>query len=249
MTGFPAALAYLALALFWVHTLLIAAAGWGECARLLRRFGGEGRPGRVLEGAGPQGQLATQRVRQVGRSKGDAAIHFHDRARESEVFGGRVAIGGEERALAPGRGEVWGVRAGLAAASRCPGAEAFAQAHPRATRAAGWERSVEVSLGPGDPVWLIEGPEGPVIAGEDPRGWRTRALAATVGLVAVLLVFGAGCTALCLWPPAFGAVSKVGAFAALVAFNLFQLFGKLHREAIQPPGSRALRGLWRDAGS
>lgn len=245
MTGFPAALAYFALALFWVHTLLIAAAGWGECARLLRRWGGAGRPGRVLEGAGPQGQLATHRVRQVGRSKGDAAIWFHDRAHEAEVFGGRVAVEGETRALAEGRGAVWVAGAAQARAGRCPGAQAFAQAHARATKAAGWERAVEVSLGPGDLVWLCEGAEGLLVAGEDPRRWQARARGLTTALVLGLLVLGAACTALCLWPPVFGTVSKVGAFAALVAFNLFQLFGKLHHDAIQPPGTRALRGVWR----
>ena len=51
-----------------------------------------------------------------------------------------------------------------------------------------------------------------------------------------------------LWPPVFGTVSKFGAFAALVAFNLIQLLGKLHRDAIQPPSSLALRGVWRGGG-
>jgi hypothetical protein len=52
------------------------------------------------------------------------------------------------------------------------------------------------------------------------------------------------CTALCLWPPVFGTVSKLGALAALVAFNLFQLLGKLHHEAIQPPSLRVQGGQW-----
>ena len=49
---------------------------------------------------------------------------------------------------------------------------------------------------------------------------------------------------MCLAEPAFGTVSKIGAFAALVVFNLFQLLGKLHHEAIQPPSRRALLGRW-----
>lgn len=243
MTGFPAALAYFALALFWLHTLLIAAAAWGEYARLSPRGRGA-RPGVVLEGSGPQGQLATHRVRQVGRTRGDGVIHFHDRAHEGALFGGTLALAEGPHALAPG-GAVWASRAAQDAAAACPGPAAFADAAPRATRAAGWERDVEVSLGPGDRVWLAEGPEGPLVAAEDPARWRRRALALTAALLVGLPAAAAACTLLCLWPPVFGDMSKLGALAALVAFNLFQLLGKLHRDAIQPPDARALGGVWR----
>ena len=55
---------------------------------------------------------------------------------------------------------------------------------------------------------------------------------------------GLHCTLLCLWPPVFGTLSKLGAFAAVLAFNLFQLLGKLHHDAIQPPSVRTLDGAW-----
>ncbi|MDC0675852.1 hypothetical protein [Nannocystis radixulma] len=243
MSGFPAALAYAALAMFWLNTLLVMAAGWGECARLLRRWGARARAGVVVEGTGPEGQIAVHRVRQVGRSKGDANIWFHDRAYEGEVLGGVVAVGAEQRALADAT--VWVSRARQRAAAACPDAQAFASAKPPATRAAGWGRAVEVSLGTGDRVWLSEGPDGVLIADADPARWRRKIAGLTVALVLGLGLVGALCTALCLWPPVFGTVSKLGALASLVVFNLFQLFGKLHHEAIQPPGHLALRGVWR----
>lgn len=246
MTGFPAALAYAALAIFWLNTLLIAAAGWGECARLLRSWGRRARVGIVVEGAGPAGQAAIHRVRQVGRSKGDPAIWFHDRAYEAEVPGGAVAIGTERVPLVSG--SVWIGRARQHAAAACPGAEAFAGARGPASRAAGWTRAVEVAIAVGDRVWLSEGPDGPLIADADPRQWRRKITGLTAALVLGLMALAIGCTALCLWPPVFGTVSKIGALVALVVFNLFQLFGKLHREAIQPPSSLALRGVWRAPG-
>lgn len=243
MSGFPAALAYAALALFWLNTLLIAAAGWGECARLLRAWGARARRGVVVEGAGPEGQIAVHRVRQVGRSSGDPTIHFHDRAHAGEVLGGTIALGDERRALASG--SVWVSRGRQAAAGACPDAETFTRAHGPATRAAGWERTVEVALGTGDVVWLSEGPDGLLLADADPARWRRKVAALTIALVLGVVTIAGACTALCLWPPVFGTVSKIGAFAALVGFNLFQLFGKLHHEAIQPPSTLALRGLWR----
>lgn len=249
MTGFPAALAYFALAWFWVNTLLVVAAGWQEYARLSAALGAA-RRGRVLEGAGPEGQLAEHRVVQVGRSKGDGKIYFHDRAREDAVYGGAVALLGEAapQAIAPGAGAVWAGRAQLEQAAACAGEPAFAEAYARATKASGWSRTVRAALVPGDPVWLATTPAGPLLAGCDPQAWRRGAAARTAGLVLGVSALAAGCTALCLWPPVFGTVSKLGAFAALVAFNLIQLFGKLHHDAIQPPGALALRGVWRRPG-
>lgn len=230
MSGFPAALAYFALGLFWVHTLLIAAAGIGEAAELLRAYGGAVKRQVVSSGAGPGGQFAVHRVRQVGRSRGDGKVWFHDRAYESELFGAA--------------GEVWPGRAQQVEAAACPNAQVLAEARARASKAAGWERTVEVEFTEGDPVWLFDGPGGSVVAGDDPRAWRTRVVALTGGLVIALLGPAAACTAMCLAEPAFGTVSKIGAFAALVVFNLFQLLGKLHHEAIQPPSRRALLGRW-----
>src|SRR5690606_1919964 len=136
--GFPALLAYVALGLFWLNTLLIVAAAWGEHARLQRRWGGPVRAGVVVEGAGPEGQLAIHQVRQVGRSKGEDTIWFHDRAYAAEVPGGLVVCGADRVAIAGG--SVWVSRARQAEAAACPDAQTFARALAPATRAAGWER-------------------------------------------------------------------------------------------------------------
>lgn len=230
MSGFPAALAYFALGLFWVHTLLIAAAGLAEARGLLRAYAGASKRMVVSSGAGPEGQFAVHRVRQVGRSRGDGEVWFHDRAYESELFGET--------------GEVWPGRAQQVEAATCPNAQVLAEARARASKAAGWERTVEVEFTEGDAVWLFPGPGGPVVAGEDPRRWRARVVVLTGGLVVVLIGAAAVCTGLCLAEPAFGTVSKIGALAALVVFNVFQLLGKVHHEAIQPPSRRALLGRW-----
>ncbi|HEY0133183.1 MAG TPA: hypothetical protein VGB85_03860 [Nannocystis sp.] len=251
-TGFMAAFA---LAAFWLNTVLIAAAGWSECVALRRRYAflssGTAR-GEVVAGAGPDGAIAAWRVVQVGRSNGRGPILFHDRGRASPVFGGVVQVAGQELGVPAGAtAEVWlGPRA-RARAVACPDAQSFAAAMPAASRAAGWERTVEVPLRAGDAIWFTgQAPENQgnsryILADFDPRRWRARITAMTAGLVVGLLVVAGACTAACLWPPAFGMVSKLGAFAALVAFNLFQLFGKLHHDAIQPPAAAILGGSWR----
>ena len=251
-TGFMAAFA---LAAFWLNTLLIAAAGWSECVALRRRYAflssGTAR-GEVLAGAGPDGALAAWRVVQVGRSNGRGPILFHDRGRSSVVFGGVVNVAGQEQRVPAGAtAEVWCGPAASERATACPDAQGFAAALQAASRAAGWERTVEVPWRVGDVIWLagqagdLQGISSCVLADFDPRRWRTRITAMTAGLVFGLLLVAGACTAACLWPPAFGTVSKIGAFAALVAFNLFQLFGKLHHDAIQPPATANLGGSWR----
>ncbi len=182
VTGFPALLAYAALAIFWLNTLLIAAAGWGRCARLVRRWGARARAGVVVEGTGPEGQAAIHRVRQVGRSKGDAAIWFHDRAYEAEVLGGVVAVGSERVGLA-GR-TVWVGRARERAAA-CPPARRRSPRRrgPRRRARPGGRARSRCPSGQVTEVWLSQGPDGPLIADFDPRRWRRKAIALTAGLV------------------------------------------------------------------
>ena len=253
-----------ALLAFWANTLLIAAAGVGECAALRRRydlaFGTGLQRATIVTGAGEGQALAVWRARQVGRSNGVGPILFHDRARVSEACGGalRLADGGSLALPAGAAVEVWIAGPRKREAARCFDPAMFAAAAPAATRAAGWERSVELRLVAGEAIWVGrgEGAPGPartgaggvapiVLADADPRGWRARITGLTAALVVGLVAVAGLCTLLCLWPPAFGAVSKLGAFAAVVAFNLFQLLGKLHHDAIQPPHSATLDGAWR----
>jgi hypothetical protein len=246
-TSFMAGFALLA---FWLNTLLIAGAGVNECVALRRRYADRLAPGRLRRGtvAGAAGGVARWSVVQVGRSNGRGPILFHDRARVSTVLGGALQLDDGARIELPAgaAGEVWLAQGSKRRAAACAGAEAFAAALPGASRAAGWERRVELELGGGQPIWLGGQVDGApiVLADADPRAWRTRITGLTVLLVVGLVAVAGGCTLLCLWPPVFGTLSKVGAFAAVVAFNLFQLFGKLHHDAIQPPSERALEGGW-----
>lgn len=251
---FTSFMAAFALAAFWLNTVLIAAAGWGECAALRRRYApmlsaGTGpRRGVVTAGSGPGQALAAWTVQQVGRSNGAGPILFHDRSRGSQVAGGSVTLAdGSVVELAPGAAaEVWIGAAARRELVRCPGADAFAAALPAATRAAGWEREVTAPLRVGDTIWVAGPADGQMLlADTDPRAWRTRITVQTAVLVLGLILVAGACTLACLWPPVFGTVSKLGAFAALVAFNLFQLFGKLHHDAIQPPPGSSLEGRWR----
>lgn len=253
---FLGAVATLALAAFWVNTLLIAGAGWQTYAGLRRRYApclalGTGLVrGTVAVGHGPGGAIAALRVRQVGRTNGRGPLLLHDRSREGVVHGGEVATDGGAIALAPGTdAEVWLADATRARAAACPDAETLAAARQAGVRAAGWEREVVVPLAVGSQIWL-GGQVGSrrVLADFDPRRWQTRASWLTAALVVGVVAAAAGCTVLCLWPPVFGWVSEVGALAALVGFNLFQLLGKLHAEAIRPPQAQGLGGTWKAPG-
>lgn len=248
-------MAAFALAAFWLNTLLIAGAGWSECAALRRRYAflAAARPGLVQAGAGPGGALAAWQVAQVGRTNGRGPILLHDRSRGSQVYGGTVATATGTVELSPATpAEVWIGAGARERAAACADAQVLATAVPAATRAAGWARSVEIPLTVGAAIWLAEATDPSpdaapmcVLADTDPRAWRRRITAVTALLVVSLLFVAGACTAACLWPPVFGTVSKLGAFAALVAFNLFQLFGKLHHDAIQPPAAADLGGSWR----
>ncbi len=248
-TSFMAGFALLA---FWLNTLLIAGAGLSECLSLRRRYAarlatGNLRRGTVVAAEGGE-ELARWRARQVGRSNGRGPILFHDRARGSTVLGGALQLEDGTRVVLPAGadGEVWIAEDRKRRAAACDSVEAFAAALPGASRAAGWERSVEATLRVGDTIWLggQVGSAAIVLADLDPRAWRARITGLTAALIGGLLAVAGGCTLLCLWPPVFGTLSKIGAFAAVVAFNLFQLAGKLHHDAIQPPPERTLEGVW-----
>lgn len=248
-TSFMAGFALLA---FWLNTLLIAGAGLGECLALRRRYAARFAPGHLRRGtvvAAEVGEaLARWRAQQVGRSNGRGPILFHDRARVSTVLGGALQLDDGTRVVLPAGadGEVWIGQDSKRRAAACADAGAFMAALPAASRAAGWERCVESTLRVGDTIWLggQVGSAAIVLADRDPRAWRARITGLTALLVVGLLAVAGGCTLLCLWPPLFGTLGKIGAFAAVVAFNLFQLLGKLHHDAIQPPPERALEGAW-----
>lgn len=241
-------LALLALAALWVNTLLIVAhAGleFGELGRRKARLVKANR-GRVLEGA----PLAEARTLQVGRSRGDGQLHFHDRAYESESFGGAVQAGEQVLRVPQARGdglvEVWPDPQRLKLNARCDSANAFERLYPDACKARGAERRVSHALGVGDEVWVVPADaDGPLwLSAVNPARWirRQRALlcAFMLGSLALLCL----CTLLVLWPPIYGTVSTLGGALSLAFFLLVQPVGATVSEQVRPLHRAVLRGRW-----
>jgi hypothetical protein len=245
-------MAGLALAVFWVHMLLMAADAivqWRSVRQLGARLRAGGLvAGQVESGRGPEGVLAEQRTEQRGRSKGDGVIHFHDRAHESEVFGGSVKL--DDGSLidlpaASGDGvQVWPSRELRSELAGPSSKEAFDEVYGAAQKARGWTRVVRVPVRAGDRVWVLPDPETPLIAATDPRGWTRQRGAMVLGFVSVHLVLSAACTAAAVWPPMYDTVSKIGAFVSFVYFMQIQDFTRILRERLRPPSRAFLRGEW-----
>lgn len=276
-------LAYLGLGFFWLHTLLMAAHALQEAGRLGARGrawaqAGGLRRGKVVSGSGHDegddgddgtagSTVARHVVAQVGRSKGDGKIHFHDRAYEAEVLGARIELDdGEVVELAPGAGfEIWTDPASLRARAEAPAASEFEAAYASARKARGFLRRLESPVRVGDEVWLFGAanlvpadaladediggvvfpdPRHPLLADFDPRGWLRRKVTMATAVAAAMILLAAGCTVAIFWPPAWGLVSKLGAVAAIAVFNLQQLFLKLVRDATRLPPFAHVRGKW-----
>ena len=247
-------IAALALGLFWIHTLLIAAAAcldFRELGRLGRGRLGRGRlprarvrAGVVRSGRGPAGVLARNVVEQVGRGKGDGVVHFSDAGHRSEVFGGVVELDGHELELSASMDiAVWPDLDHRAQAAARDSASLDDGARDSARRARGWPRSVEVAIGPGDRVFVV-GPdsEPTIIAAIDPRRWIAGKRLLIVGFVFAELALAVGCTVLMLWPPLFDWVSMIGAAAALGLFLGVQPIGVAVQDAVRTPDRAYLRG-------
>jgi hypothetical protein len=242
-------MAAIALAVFWIHALLIAAAAGLELRELGRLARARVRAGVVASGAGPEAALARNVVAQIGRGKGDGVIHLSDASHRSEVFGGVIELddAGERLTLAAGEDRpVWPdpeVRAQAAAAALDQPLRE--RALHEARRARGWSRSVEVALRPGDRVFVVDPiePDHPgLISAIDPRRWLTRKRWLLVGFIVGELALASACTALAVWPPLFGPLSMLGAAAALGLFLAVQPVGVAVSDAVRTPDRAYLRG-------
>jgi len=258
---------------FVVHSLLVAAAIGVDLGplRALRRSFARTAPlrVRVVRGHGPEGQLASRVVEQVGRSNGDAWIHFHDRRASSRVDGGELEVleaGGAGRlGVAPGQrlqvpphtaAQVWIDDARVRAAAACADATAFDRAHVAAVKARGFVREVIVDVREGAELWIdgevhdgtMRAPDVAggtlIIADAPPMRWLTTRLRHARGVQAAIILLSAGVVVACLWPPMFGLVGKLGAAAGLVLLNLFMLWGKLVRDGVRLPDQAFVRGEW-----
>jgi len=256
-------MAALALALFWIHVVLIAAAALADLRALARLGRGvrEGWSAEVCSARGPEGMLARNRVEQLGRlgrRGGPRQIYFHDRSHHSEVFGGTLRLDdGREVELAPAPGaqaEVWPELASRSERASRVEPAGFDEAALAASRARGFERAVETRIGVGDRVFVVGRiVEGRVVADAtlilataDPRAWLTRARWLAIGFVLLDLALAGLCTALAVWPPYFGLVSTLGAAGALGWFLAVQPLGVAVHDALRTPDRAFLRGSWRE---
>jgi hypothetical protein len=271
-------MAALALAVFWIHVLLIAAAAGQELRdlarlrRLLRPLAGprEGAVGllrgTVVRADGPANALARNVVEQVGRGKGDGKLHFSDAAHRSEILGGELELGDRIRvelgAGATGASAmVWPDLAARTAAAAPTSTDQITQAEPVARRAKGFVRAVEVDIVAGQQVWIAgrwrhderwqlePGIAGAVLVSAiDPRRWLARKCWMIAGFIVGVLAIAAACTLLALWPPLFDWISMLGAGAALGFFLGVQPLGVSLSESARTPDRAYLRGTWTPCG-
>jgi hypothetical protein len=252
----------LALGLFWIHVLLIAAAALAdlrELGRLARRVA-TGSWAEVESARGPQGLLARQWVEQLGRlarRAGPREILFHDRAHHSEVFGGVLHTSSGTLELAPAAGDraaVWPSLDERAARAAQPEPGRFDAAASAAAKAKGFEREVETRIEVGARVWVAgrveDGKLAPdptlIVSLADPRPWLARARMVVIGFVMLDVGVATLCTLLALWTPAFGLVSMLGAAGALGWFLGVQPLGVAVHDWVRTPDRAFLRGSWRE---
>lgn len=251
-------MAALALAVFWVHVLLIAGSAAVDLRELLRlraRLRGGLWAGTVRRGDGPDRVFARNVVVQIGRGRGDGRVHFSDAAHRSEVFGGAVEL--DEHGpieCAAVEAPVWPDLERRAAAARAPSDEEIARVQAQARRAKGWEREVVGALEVGDRIWIGATLEAGrlaevfVVSASDPRRWLAGRCWLSVGFIVGTLGVAAGCTVMAVWAPMFGVVSMLGAAAALGFFLGVQPLGVTVNEAVRTPDRAYLRGRWSSRG-
>jgi hypothetical protein len=241
----------IALGVLWVNALLVAAAAVKQVGALLARRRGLGDlvRGRVIAGDGPGGAFATHRVEQVGRAGVDAeSILFHDRSAGGEIYGGALEVLGVERRVRAVEGaEVWLTREAIGRAGACPSRKDFDAAYATASKAKGFARTLDATIGAGAEVFFAERPEGgpALVAIEDPRPLLLRRAILGAAFIVAELAAAAACTVIALQPPVFGAVSTVGGALGLVFFLTVQPAGTAARDAMLVPSRVPARGRWR----
>lgn len=242
------------LGIVWVNTGLIVAHALGDLGRirrLSRRLAAT--LGRFVAQSPEAG--ATFRLIQAGRTRGDGAIHFHDRRSECALVGPATAVlptGSVPLADDAGVVWVWPTDAEVRAATECRSQADYDALAGPALHARGAERVATVRLTEGviaggrvSAGALSGDAERPLIlSSDDPRSrLRGHALRITGVLLAILLV-AAGLTVLCFVGPAFGLWSKVGALGLFLYFLLVQPVGVWLSESVRWPHEAPRGGTW-----
>lgn len=248
MPWFAEFMAWVAFAFFVIQCVLMASADLAQ-ARDLKGIARRWK--RAVRGTF-NGQLE-HRIEQVGRSKGDNTIHFHDRHYGVGGTGGTLITDGEQAPVVLGKVTgVWLDEKRLRAAASAPNAS-WDHAYERARKPKGYARCFEAPVPDGSRVWALgelargrlEPLEGQLeIATIDPVAWCQRKRRIVLSAVAVqILILVVLCTAV-LWPPRFGTVSTIAAAISLVYFLAVQQLGKTIRDLVRRPPTAIVRGSW-----
>lgn len=207
------------------------------------------------------------RLVQTARTRGDGKIHFHDRVSESVIEGGRLLVSTEgadgERSrvisLEPApreRSWVWPDARDVKGKLECPSVESFDQLAQSALGSRGAGRTLELNLMEGERVHVVgllsedgarvQAPPDSalLVSAMDPRKWLDRQAFLAAAVTGGILLTAGMLTALSVWPPAFGTLSKIGAFGLLLYFLLVQPLGVWLSEKVQFPHEAAFRGTW-----
>lgn len=197
-----------------------------------------------------EGELE-HRIEQVGRSKGDETIHFHDRSYGVGGTGGTVTTD-EGAFVLEAVTAVWLDEDRLRAAASAPNAS-WEHAYERARKPKGYARTFEAAIPSDTNVWVlghtrddrIEPIDGQLeVASVDPVAWCQRKRRFVLSAVAVQFLVLLTLCAVILWPPRFGTVSTMGAAVSLVYFLAIQQLGKTIRDRVRRPPNAIVRGMW-----
>jgi hypothetical protein len=241
------------LSLSWLTALLIALDALIDARALLARL----RAWRttLVAGTVEADELAVHEVEQRVRLFDGRVptLGFFDRAHVSRLRGGAVRVGDEVLEVTAGPdAEVWTQEAARHAAAGCPDAAAFDALAAQAKGAAGALRTVHTRITRGATVWLAGTRDGQAFRATlasdvDPRRWARAKLWLLLGLVVLDVAWVALGTALALWPPVFGLVSKAGAVVLVGHFLGLTPIAMALREKVRPPATAFLRGEWQRA--
>jgi hypothetical protein len=244
------------LAVVWINTGLIVSHAYGDLlglSRLRRRLSGTvGLFNADSAEGGP-----SYRLLQAGRTRGDGAIHFHDRQVECSLIGrghAETARGRFEVAVQEGGAWVWPTQQQVAEATRCTSVEDFDTLAQRALHARGAERAAVVRLG-GRIVIAGGSVRGSVLCGDrsepllfssdDPRSRLLGMQLRVAWVVAAMLTIAGLLTWLCFIGPAFGGLSQLGALGLFLYFLLVQPVGVWLSESVRFPHEAYRGGSWR----
>jgi len=248
-------MAGLCLAIVWINSALIVAHALGDLRGLARLRGRlRGTVGTYALGAGEQGP--TYRLVQAARTRGDGAIHFHDRRTESVLAAsaravtpqGTFELGGEERGV-----WVWPTALEVQRATQASSQAEFDALATPALNARGAERiavvelpaSAQVAGGRLQGEKLLGDAEHPLIfSSADPREHLFALQLKVVGVLLGTVVVLCGLTALCFVGPAFGTASQVGALGLFAYFLLVQPLGVWLSETVRLPHEVRRGGTW-----